>query len=107
MASSTIWNERGLKWLISCPKAKPIPQSLNLLRSLRLPASTDEADPISPSQSFFDLPNSAGGSLLSAAPPLSCQLHLSPPSRDQRKPSVFEVHLGAAEKPSHRQHHAW
>src|SRR6476659_3962482 len=99
MAFSTIWNGPELKWSISFPKAKPIHPSLNLLRSPRLPVSTDEADPINPSQSFFDLPYSAGGSLFSAASSLPGQLHFSAPSRNQRKPPVFEVHPGAAEKP--------
>src|SRR5580700_11739807 len=96
------WNGLESKWSTFFPRPKPIHRSLNLLRSHRLPASTDETDPISPSEPFFDLPHSAGGSLLPSATAVPGQFHLSSPSRDQRQPSFLEVHPVSAKEPGHR-----
>src|SRR5258708_26078106 len=105
MLCSTTWNVPESKWSTSFPKARAIHRSLNLLRSHRLPPSTDETGPINSSESFFDLPHSVGGSLFPAAAALPGQFDLSPPSRNQRKPSLFAVHAWAAKEPSHCQHY--
>src|SRR6476469_7939388 len=106
MLFSMTWNEPESKWSIYFPKQKLIHLSLNLLRSHRLPASTDETGPICPSKSFSDFPHSAGGCLFPAAPSLSGQFHLPLTSRNQRKPPILEVHLGAAKEPDHRQYYS-
>src|SRR5271156_5155819 len=95
------WNGPESKWSIFSPKPKPIHRSSNLLRIHKLPPSTDETGPISPSEPFPHLSHSAGGCLFPAAAAVPRQFHVPPASRNQSKPSIFKVHPGAAEKPCH------
>src|ERR1700736_1208255 len=107
MLFSMTWNGPESKSLTSFPKAKAIHRSLNLLPNHRLPVSTDETDPSSPSESFSDLPYSAGGCGFPVAAAVPRQLPLSPASGNQRKPPFLEVHTGAAKEPPNRQHYLW
>src|ERR1700730_15481670 len=95
------WNGLELRWSIFFPRPKPIHRSLNLLRSHRLPASTDETDPFCPSEPFFDLPHYVGGSLLPPAAAVPGQFDLSSASRNQRQPPFLEVHAGTAKDTCH------
>src|ERR1700675_378218 len=107
MPFSMTWNGPESKWSIYFRKANPIRRSSNLLRSPKLPASTDEIGPISASEPFFDLPHSAGGCLFPAAAALPGQLNLSSASGDQCKPPILEVHAGPTKESHNRQHHPW